>query len=119
MRPRQPQPAGDGASTGMKVPTVSTSSPKHIPTIPNWTPADQADWLIGAAQDALRKTEEQGEAADKLISVLQAHAVLGVAAEKLQAAAVAATEARRIRGAASSPAKGWMALCRLSQPATH
>ena len=71
---------------------MSTSSP--IPTIPNWTPADQASWLIGAARDTLQKTEEEGDAPELLILVIQAHALLGVAAEKLQDACVADTQMR-------------------------
>jgi len=78
---------------------VSPSSTTHIPTIPNWTDADQASWLIGAARDALQKTEEEGDVRENLISVIQAHALLGVAAEKLQAAAVAETQARLGRSA--------------------
>jgi hypothetical protein len=71
---------------------VSTSSPNLNPYAK--TPKDQAGWLIGAARDALQKTEEEGDARENLISVIQAHAVLGVAAEKLQEAAVAETTAR-------------------------
>ena len=73
---------------------MSTSSPIPRPIIPDWTPADQASWLIGAARDALQKTEEDSDVRENLISVIQAHAVLGVAAEKLQEAAVAETTAR-------------------------
>jgi len=56
---------------------VKTSSP-----IPDWCSADQASWLIGAARDTLQKTEDEGDAPELLILVIQAHALLGVAAEK-------------------------------------
>ena len=49
------------------------------------TPKDEASWLIGAARDALQKTEELGDDPETLIQVLQAHVLLGIAIEKLQA----------------------------------
>ena len=61
----------------------------HPNPIPAGSSEDLAGWLIGAARDALEKTEELGDAPETLIFVIQAHALLGVAAEKLQAAAVA------------------------------
>ena len=79
---------------------MSTSSP--IPTIPDWTPADQASWLIGAARDTLQRTEEEGDAPELLMLVIQAHALLGVAAEKLQDACVVATQARLSKREAAS-----------------
>jgi len=57
----------------------------HPNPIPTWRSEDLAGWLIGAARDALEKTEELGDAPETLILVIQAHALLGVAAEKLQA----------------------------------
>lgn len=74
------------------------NTPNHIPTIPAWDENDIAGWLIGAARDALKQTEAE-EPAETLIMVLQAHALLGVAVEKLQAAAVAETPDRRARWA--------------------
>ncbi len=80
---------------------MNTSSPRRIPTIPDWTPTDQASWLIGAARDRLQKSEAEGEGPETLMLVIQAHALLGVAAEKLRAAAVAETQDRRIGTAVS------------------
>jgi len=49
------------------------------------TPKDEASWLVGAARDALQKTEELGDDPQTLIQVLQAHVLLGIAIEKMQA----------------------------------
>lgn len=58
---------------------MNTSSPNPYAR----SPKDQASWLVGAARDALQKTEELGEDPETLIQVLQAHTLLGVAIEKL------------------------------------
>lgn len=60
---------------------MSTSSPNPYAK----TPKDQASWLVGAARDALQKTEELGDDPETLIQILQAHTLLGVAIEKLLA----------------------------------
>lgn len=49
------------------------------------TPKDEASWLVGAARDALQRTEELGDDPETLIQILQAHVLLGVAIEKHQA----------------------------------
>jgi len=64
---------------------VNTSSPKRIPAIPDMSDNDQASYLIAAALETLQKVEEMGEGPETLLSVIQAHTLLGVAAEKLQA----------------------------------
>lgn len=48
------------------------------------TPKDEASWLVGAARDALRRTEELGDDPETLIQILQAHVLLGIAIEKHQ-----------------------------------
>ena len=63
----------------------------YIMPIPNpntytKTPKDEASWLVGAARDALQRTEELGDDPETLIQILQAHVLLGVAIEKLQTA---------------------------------
>ena len=60
---------------------MDTSSPNPYAK----TPKDQASWLVGAARDALQRTEELGGDPETLIQVLQAHVLLGVAIEKLPA----------------------------------
>ena len=49
------------------------------------SPTIGASWLVGAARDALQKSEVEGEGPETLMLVIQAHALLGIAAEKLQA----------------------------------
>ena len=60
---------------------MTTSSPNPYAQ----TPKDEASWLVGAARDALQKTEELGDDPQTLIQVLQAHVLLGIAIEKMQA----------------------------------
>ena len=60
---------------------MTTSSPNPYAQ----TAKDEASWLIGAARDALQKTEELGDDPETLIQVLQAHVLLGIAIEKMQA----------------------------------
>lgn len=60
---------------------MTTSSPNPYAN----TPKDQASWLVGAARDALQRTEELGQCPETLIQILQAHVLLGVAIEKHQA----------------------------------
>lgn len=38
------------------------------------TPKDEASWLVGAARDALQRTEELGDDPETLIQILQARA---------------------------------------------
>ena len=70
---------------------MSTSSPKCYPRADSSsnpyakTPKDEASWLVGAARDAMQRTEELGDDPETLIQIiLQAHTLLGVAIEKLQ-----------------------------------
>ena len=60
---------------------MNTSSPNPYVR----TPKDEASWLVGAARDALQKTEELGDDPETLIQMLQAHVLLTIAIEKLQA----------------------------------
>ena len=96
-------PAGSG-NGGRGLDTSRWRHRDHIipypdPDHPCLDPSRPGRWLIGAARDAASEKAESRDSAQDLIPVLQAHALLGVAAEKLQAAAVADTQARRIRTA--------------------
>ncbi len=65
---------------------MDTSSRTDIPAIPDYTNNDQASFLVAAAQRALQRAEETGDGdPETLLLVIEAHTLLGVAAEKLQA----------------------------------
>ena len=49
-------------------------------------PTDLAGWVIAGLQDALKRTEENGENPENLVLVLQASMLRTIAVEKLPAA---------------------------------
>ncbi|MGH3118568.1 MAG: hypothetical protein ACRDQ2_15940 [Gaiellales bacterium] len=52
--------------------------------VSHWSDSDLAGWLIAGAQDALKRTEENGEDPENLLLTLQPSALLTIAVQKLQ-----------------------------------